>query len=191
MEQSLELEHEKTEEKDPENEGSTEVFYKMSEFVKLTGLSEHTIREWANEYNIQIARTKPQGGQRRFTKKNLELYKAINHRLHELGWSSKEVRAWINGDTVDPLLESAEVQSNLEKKLDALHEEVKQLREENQAMVHTMKAMQELIKQRDENVVLQLRNIMNEKQLLLQQKNENENVLARLWYAAFPKKKQK
>lgn len=98
---------------------STETLYKIGEVVELTGLSEDQVRDYVDEFNIQIERTK--GGHRRFTKENIEILITIKKKLTEQMWSFQQVRRWINGES-ETVIHEKEFQTDLEKKIDLLLE---------------------------------------------------------------------
>jgi DNA-binding transcriptional MerR regulator len=96
--------------------------FSMKDVEKITGLSEHTIRNWCKDFNIQLAKTS--GGHRRFTEENIKLIKAIQEKKDGSGWSMKQIGSWLNGELTPEVLANAEVQTNLEKKFESLEEVV-------------------------------------------------------------------
>lgn len=98
---------------------STETLYKIGEVTELTGLSEDQIRDYVEEFNIQIERTK--GGHRRFTKENVETLLTIKSKLTDQMWSFEQVKRWMNGES-EPVLHEKEFQTTLEQKIDLLLE---------------------------------------------------------------------
>lgn len=98
---------------------STETLYKIGEVTELTGLSEDQIRDYVEEFNIQIERTK--GGHRRFTKENVETLMTIKSKLTDQMWSFEQVKRWFNGES-EPVLHEKEFQTTLEQKIDLLLE---------------------------------------------------------------------
>lgn len=100
----------------PEND---EILFKIGDVVNLTGLSEDQIRDYTDDFNMQIHRTK--GGHRRFDKENIETLLTIKKKLTEEMWSYDQTRRWFNGDA-DPILHEKNFQTELEKKIDVLLE---------------------------------------------------------------------
>lgn len=97
-------------------------FFKIKDVSGITGLSEHSIRNWCRDFNIQL--TKTEGGQRKFTEDNIKVLKAIQERKEVNGWSMKQISAWLNGELTPEVLASAEFKSNLEKKFESLEESI-------------------------------------------------------------------
>ena len=87
--------------------------YKMEEVIRITGLTEHTIRNWCREFNIQLEKTG--GGHRRFTDENIQLLKSIEEKKEVNGWSMKQIGSWLNGELTPEVIASTEVKTNLEK----------------------------------------------------------------------------
>lgn len=87
----------------------------MKDVSKITGLSEQAVRIYEKEFNIQVDRT--QGGHRRYTRENINLLLAIKEKIEVNKYSHKQVRQWINGDTIE-LDKDPQIKSDLHKRLD-------------------------------------------------------------------------
>lgn len=108
----------------------------MKEVEDLTGLTEHTIRTWCKRFNIQLETT--EGGHRRFSKSNIEMLLAIKEKKEDQNWSMKQIGNWLNGEVSTSLLQSAEVKTNLEKKVENLEESVQMLVDLNKKLVEKL-----------------------------------------------------
>jgi DNA-binding transcriptional MerR regulator len=97
-------------------------FYKMEDVTRITGLSEHTIRTWQREFNIQIDKT--DGGHRRFTEKDIQLFKSIDEKKKANGWSTKQIRNWLNGELTPEIIQDTQVKTNLEKDIQEFKQEI-------------------------------------------------------------------
>lgn len=103
--------------------------YTMKEVVTLTGLTEHTIRKWLSEFNIQVDETA--GGHRRFPRQAVESLLVAKRKKEDQGWSIKQIRNFFNGDLTTEMLEDPSIKSNLEKRMESMEEAMRMLVEAN------------------------------------------------------------
>lgn len=97
--------------------------YTTKETSRLTGLSIDLLRLYEKEFNLNIQRTK--GNHRRYSQDDIELFVDIKKKIQEQNWSYKMVLQWLNGNEIK--MESPDVQSELEKKVDLLQDMVQEL----------------------------------------------------------------
>jgi DNA-binding transcriptional MerR regulator len=94
----------------------------MREAVAMTGFSEHAIRKYLKEFNIQLEKT--EGGHRRFTPETIEKLRIVGEKK-ELGWSVKQIAAFFSGEVTSEMLKrDTELKTNLEKKIENLEEKL-------------------------------------------------------------------
>jgi DNA-binding transcriptional MerR regulator len=101
--------------------------YTQRRVIEMTGISDDQLRTWESEFNIQVPRTA--GGHRRYTPENIELFTKIRDKIHENGWGISDIRDWLNGETTPKVLQDIEIRTNVEKKLEEMSAEMKDLKE--------------------------------------------------------------
>ncbi|MFS2173857.1 MerR family transcriptional regulator [Priestia megaterium] len=183
------------------------IVYTLKDTVKLTGLSIDLIRLYEKEFNLQIQRT--EGGHRRYTKNNIDLLIEIKKRIQEQNWSYKMVNQWLQGEVIT---EAVDIQSNLEKKVDALENKVQELLDRSEkdeqfqlALIQRLDEQGTLIKQltdkldsqdryiennldkRDEKLTSALREISDTKKLIAAAQENLEQKPKGFWSKFFGK----
>lgn len=183
------------------------IVYTLKDTVKLTGLSIDLIRLYEKEFNLQIQRT--EGGHRRYTKNNIDLLIEIKKRIQEQNWSYKMVNQWLQGEVIT---EAADIQSNLEKKIDSLENKVQELLDRSEkdeqfqlALIQRLDEQGTLIKQltdkldsqdryiennldkRDEKLTSALREISDTKKLIAAAQENLEKKPKGFWSKFFGK----
>ncbi|MEI4618225.1 MerR family transcriptional regulator [Bacillus cereus] len=87
--------------------------YTQKEVVELTGVSNDLLRVYEKEFSLNISRTP--GGHRRYSEEDIKSIISIRKKIQEQNWSYKQVRAWRNGEDINPILQEQQITSNLEK----------------------------------------------------------------------------
>jgi DNA-binding transcriptional MerR regulator len=99
------------------------LFYKIGEVSRLTGLESYVLRYWETEFPALRPR-KSSGGQRVYTKKDVDLVLQIKRMLYEQGFTIAGARKRIRGRApVDPVEKRAllgQIRGQLQSILDDL-----------------------------------------------------------------------
>ena len=149
--------------------------YTMKDVVGIVGLSEHTIRNYTKEFNIQLEKT--DGGHRRFTEESIKQLNTVKKLKEEHGYSIKQIRAFLNGETLEVMLDNPDTRTSLEKKVEELTEKVDNLVQVNMTLG---KLIDEERKLRKEDKDFYLQEMREQRELLLEsnkQKTANEKLL--------------
>ncbi|NGY93995.1 MerR family transcriptional regulator [Bacillus megaterium] len=104
--------------------------------MKLTGLSDQTIRRYQEDFNIQGIRT--QGGHRRFKREEIDMLLEAKRLKEEHGYSIKQIRSHF-GETTSEMLEKNEpMKTVFEKKIVNLEEQLAEATEKIDSMVQVL-----------------------------------------------------
>ena len=118
------------------------VTYTMKEAENLTGFSEHAIRKYLKDFNIQVEKT--EGGHRRFSPESIDKLKIVDEKK-KLGWSVKQIGQFFNGEITSEMLNSdKELKTNIEKRLDSQEEKMDMLIQMNGVLMKKLDEQNEL-----------------------------------------------
>ncbi|MEW6684129.1 MAG: MerR family transcriptional regulator [Nitrospirota bacterium] len=102
---------------------SDRLFYKIGEVSRLTGLESYVLRYWETEFPVLRPR-KSSGGQRVYTKKDVDLVLQIKRMLYEQGFTIAGARKRLRGGgQADPVEKRAllgQIRGQLQSILDDL-----------------------------------------------------------------------
>lgn len=137
----------------------TEEEFKLSEVIKLTGLSDQTIRRYQEDFNIQGIRT--QGGHRRFKREEIDMLLEAKRLKEEHGYSIKQIRSHFNGETTSEMLEKNEpMKTVLEKKIVNLEEQLAEATEKIDSMVQVLTTFMKQSGQTNQNILSQFQDVL-------------------------------
>lgn len=125
---------------------------------ELTGLTSDLLRVYEKEFNIEVFRTN--GGHRRYSQENLELFIKIKDKIQQNGWLYDDVRRWLNGEVTTKVLEDHQVKTNLEKKFDQVSEKQDETAQKLDQLIETFGAFAQLMTQKETAASLQNEQIL-------------------------------
>lgn len=132
--------------------------YSQKRTCELTGLTPDLLRVYEKEFNIQVFRTN--GGHRRYSQENLELFIKIKEKIQQNGWLYDDVRRWLNGEATPKVLEDHQVKTNLEKKFDQVSEKQDITAEKVDQLIEAFGTFTKMITQREVAASLQNEQIL-------------------------------
>jgi len=137
----------------------TEEEFKLSEVIKLTGLSDQTIRRYQEDFNIQGIRT--QGGHRRFKREEIDMLLEAKRLKEEHGYSIKQIRSHFNGETTSEMLEKNEpMKTVFEKKILNLEEQLAEATEKIDSMVQVLTTFMNQSGQTNQKILSQFQDVL-------------------------------
>lgn len=165
----------------------TKRYYQVKEAAHLTGLTEHTVRNYLNDFNIFVERT--EGNHRRLTDETIKQLLEVIRLKEEHGYSMKEIRAQLNGELTPRMLEKNEpLKTAIEKRVDELEENLSTKTEEMSSMKEAMEVLMKqnsmLLEQNKE--MYEQNRVMHNEIKLLRQEREAENLRIESYMKALP-----
>ncbi|SDE52042.1 DNA binding domain-containing protein, excisionase family [Priestia aryabhattai B8W22] len=137
----------------------TEEEFKLSEVIKLTGLSDQTIRRYQEDFNIQGIRT--QGGHRRFKREEIDMLLEAKRLKEKHGYSIKQIRSHFNGETTSEMLEKNEpMKTVFEKKIVNLEEQLAEATEKIDSMVQVLTTFMNQSGQTNQKILSQFQDVL-------------------------------
>jgi len=137
----------------------TEEEFKLSEVIKITGLSDQTIRRYQEDFNIQGIRT--QGGHRRFKREEIDMLLEAKRLKEEHGYSIKQIRSHFNGETTSEMLEKNEpMKTVFEKKIVNLEEQLAEATEKIDSMVQVLTTFMNQSGQTNQKILSQFQDVL-------------------------------
>lgn len=169
-------------------------FFTMKNVVEITALSEHNIRKWIKEFNIQVHET--DGGHRRFTQETVDKLLLAKKKRDQQGWSIKDIRNFFNGELSNELkdqqIDSREHVTALEKRLQNMEEKLDTTMQINQQLISALKEKEQNEQQTLQTILEHIdakfedENEKRDRQLMLELRKTQEEIAA----SNLPKKKK-
>lgn len=100
------------------------------------------------------------GGHRRYSQENLELFIKINEKIQQNGWLYDDVRRWLNGEATPKVLEDYQTKTNLEKKFDQISENQEVVAEKLDQLIQAFGVFSKMAAQQESAATLQTEQIL-------------------------------